>query len=171
MVKKSTDEDMQAWLDKEVAAPGATREERIRARRMRIQKRIDDQRALEAGASRQGAGEAEAEGPQKQMLDSAALLGKTKGEGDGAIDAVRQRGDMAESRRREREEEQRRKLRTKLLGEAEQSARRNATVAMRWADLYEMNSAQRLQEEMAKQQQACKRIMASKDALIAEFRE
>jgi len=169
MAKGTTDEEGNAEMP--AAVVGNSREERIRARRMRIQMRIDEQRALEAGVSKQGSKVEEPEGPQRQMLDSSALLGKIKREGDVAIDMVRKLGDVSESKRRDAEEELRRNLRTKLLGEAEQSARRNATVAMRWADLYEMSSAKTLEEEWRKQQLACQRIITSKDMLIAEFRE
>ena len=169
MAKGTTDEDGNAEIP--AAVVGNSREERIRARRMRIQMRIDEQRALEAGVSKQGSKVEEPEGPQRQMLDSSALLGKIKREGDVAIDMVRKLGDVSESKRRDAEEELRRNLRTKLLGEAEQSARRNATVAMRWADLYEMTGAKTLEEELKKQQLACERIIMSKDMLIAEFRE
>ena len=169
MAKGTTDEEGNAEMP--AAVVGNSREERIRARRMRIQMRIDEQRALEAGVSKQGSKVEEPEGPQRQMLDSSALLGKIKREGDVAIDMVRKLGDVSESKRRDAEEELRRNLRTKLLGEAEQSARRNATVAMRWADLYEMSSAKTLEEELKKQQLACQRIITSKDMLIAEFRE
>lgn len=57
-------------------------------------------------------------------------------------------------------------LRGKLLAEAEQSARQNAAVAMRWADLFSIEVPQELYHEIEKQRQACERIISSKDKLI-----
>lgn len=57
-------------------------------------------------------------------------------------------------------------LREKLLSEAEQSARQNAAVAMRWADLFAIEVPQDLYDEIEKQRLACSKIIASKDKLI-----
>lgn len=57
-------------------------------------------------------------------------------------------------------------LRAKLLAEAEQSARQNAAVAMRWADLFSIEVPQELYQEIEKQRQACEKIISSKDKLI-----
>lgn len=58
-------------------------------------------------------------------------------------------------------------LRAKLLAEAEQSARQNAAVAMRWADLFSIEVPQDLYQEIEKQRQACEKIISSKDKLIS----
>lgn len=57
-------------------------------------------------------------------------------------------------------------LRAKLLTEAEQSARQNAAVAMKWADLFSIEVPQELYEQIETQRQACERIISSKDRLI-----
>eukprot|EP00976_Prorocentrum_cordatum_P087531 1186944-Prorocentrum_minimum.AAC.1 len=50
------------------------------------------------------------------------------------------------------------------------SARRNATLAMRWADLFSVEVPQDLFEEIEKQRTACDKITASKDRLISEVK-
>lgn len=57
-------------------------------------------------------------------------------------------------------------LRGKLLAEAEQSARHNAAVAMRWADLFSIEVPQDLYQEIEKQRQSCQKLISSKDKLI-----
>ncbi len=58
-------------------------------------------------------------------------------------------------------------LRAKLLAEAEQSARQNAAVAMRWADLFSIEVPQDLYYEIEKQRQACEKVIGYKDKLIS----
>lgn len=53
-------------------------------------------------------------------------------------------------------------LRAKLLSEAEQSARQNAALAMRWADLFSVEVPQDLYEEIEMQRSACENIIGSK---------
>lgn len=61
-------------------------------------------------------------------------------------------------------------LRAKLLAEAEQSARQNAAVAMRWADLFSIEVSQDLYEQIEKQRLACEKIITSKDKLVTEIK-
>ena len=75
---------------------------------------------------------------------------------------VRVTGDDRENRRRMDEEARRQVLRGKLLAEAEHSARRNATVAMRWADLFGIEVPQDLHAEIEQQRLACDKIISSK---------
>lgn len=75
---------------------------------------------------------------------------------------VRVTGDDRENRRRMDEEARRQVLRGKLLAEAEHSARRNATVAMRWADLFGIEVPQDLHAEIEQQRLACDKIIGSK---------
>ena len=75
---------------------------------------------------------------------------------------VRVTGDDRENRRRMEEEARRQELRGKLLAEAEHSARRNATVAMRWADLFGIEVPQELHAEIEQQRVACDKIIGSK---------
>ncbi|KXZ47783.1 hypothetical protein GPECTOR_33g665 [Gonium pectorale] len=86
------------------------------------------------------------------------------------VTSVRVAGDDRENQHRIQEEQTRQDLRAKLLAEAEQSARQNAAVAMRWADLFSIEVPQDLYAEIEAQRQACERIIASKDKLIGEVR-
>lgn len=61
-------------------------------------------------------------------------------------------------------------LRSKLLSEAEHSARQNASLAMRWADLFSLDVPQDLLTAINKQQDLCQKIIDSKDTLIAEIK-
>ena len=83
---------------------------------------------------------------------------------------ARVKQDERENQRRVAEESRRQELRGKLLTEAEHSARRNATVAMRWADLFSVEVPQELYEEIERQRAQCSKITASKDKLIAEIK-
>ena len=59
-----------------------------------------------------------------------------KAKSDAEVTSVSASGDDRENQRRIAEEQRRQELRSKLLAEAESSARQNAAVAMRWADLF-----------------------------------
>lgn len=59
-----------------------------------------------------------------------------KAKSDAEVTSVSVSGDDRENQRRIAEEQRRQELRSKLLTEAETSARQNAAVAMRWADLF-----------------------------------
>ena len=59
-----------------------------------------------------------------------------KAKSDADVTSISISGDDRENQRRITEELRRQELRSKLLTEAETSARQNAAVAMRWADLF-----------------------------------
>lgn len=62
-------------------------------------------------------------------------------------------------------------LRSKLLAEAEQSARQNASLAMRWADLFTIDVPQDLRHSVQQQEKMCQDIIDSKDELISEMKD
>lgn len=148
------------------------REVRIMARRQRIAARLAAKREGEGAGSKKAAEEEKKElGKGKQQIaESRKRLAKIKSTGDEQVTSIRVTGDDRENRRRIEEEARRQELRGKLLAEAEHSARRNATVAMRWADLFSVEVPQDLYEEIEKQRTACDKITASKDRLIAEIK-
>ena len=147
------------------------REERIAARRKRIAERLAARRAGEgAGEGEAGEEEVQVEKGKQQVMDSRKRLNKTKALGDERVTAVRVSADTREAERRTAEEARRQELRGKLLREAESSARNNAVIAMRWADLFAINVPQDLHAEIMKQKAACDRIIASKDKLVAEIK-
>ncbi len=107
---------------------------------------------------------------KQQTLDSQRRLERLREEHLDAASLVKLSGDDRENRRRVEEEETRQELRGKLLAEAEQSAQRNAGVAIRWADLFQYDVPQELDGEIQKQREACDKIIESKDQLILELR-
>ena len=121
--------------------------------------------AKDAGADRLEVGTG-----KQQTLDSQRRLERLREEHLDAASLVKLSGDDRENRRRVEEEETRQELRGKLLAEAEQSAQRNAGVAIRWADLFQYDVPQELDSEIQKQREACDKIIESKDQLILELR-
>ena len=61
-------------------------------------------------------------------------------------------------------------MRDKLLAGAEGSARDNAAIAGRWAELYALEVPQELQGEMHAQQAACAAIVQAKGGLVEEMK-
>lgn len=102
----------------------------------------------------------------QQIIQSKHRLLRIKTKTDAEVSSVRAAGDEDESQHRIQEEHIRQDLREKLLLEAEQSARQNAAIAMRWADLFAIEVPQELYDEIEKQRLACDKIIASKDKLI-----
>ena len=91
--------------------------------------------------------------------------------GDEDVTETRVQGDLRESQRRVEEELKRQDLRSKLLAEAEYSARRNAAVAMRWADLFATEVPGELDEQIQAQRANCERITQSKERLIGDIKQ
>mmetsp|Transcript_7426 Transcript_7426/g.8564 ORF Transcript_7426/g.8564 Transcript_7426/m.8564 type:complete len:657 (+) Transcript_7426:326-2296(+) len=148
------------------------REVRIAARRQRIAARLAAKREGEGDGGKKAAQEEKKElgKGKQQILESRKRLAKIRSAGDEQVTSIRVVSDDRENRRRIEEETRRQELRGKLLAEAEHSARRNATVAMRWADLFSVEVPQELYEEIEKQRTACDKITASKERLIAEIK-
>ena len=67
------------------------------------------------------------------------------------------------------EESDRHLRRHKLLYEAESNARQNATVAIKWSEIFEKKTHEELAEGIEQQRSACKQIISSKDEMIDEF--
>ncbi|KAG2426185.1 hypothetical protein HXX76_013166 [Chlamydomonas incerta] len=146
------------------------REARILARRKRIQERLAALREGDHGGGKEGEKKEEIGKGKQQIIESKRRLMRVKYRTDQDVTSVRVAGDDRENQHRIQEEQTRQDLRAKLLAEAEQSARQNAAVAMRWADLFSIEVPQDLYNEIESQRQACERIIASKDKLIGEIK-
>ncbi|EFJ47566.1 hypothetical protein VOLCADRAFT_81425 [Volvox carteri f. nagariensis] len=146
------------------------REARILARRKRIQERLAALREGDHGGGKEGEKKEEIGKGKQQIIESKRRLMRVKYRTDQDVTSVRVAGDDRENQHRIQEEQTRQELRAKLLAEAEMSARQNAAVAMRWADLFSIEVPQDLYGEIEAQRQACERIIASKDTLIGEVR-
>ncbi|KAG1659692.1 hypothetical protein FOA52_004331 [Chlamydomonas sp. UWO 241] len=148
----------------------ASREARILARRKRIQERLASLHQGDAAGGKEGEKREEAGKGKQQIFESRRRLFRVKHRTDGDVTSVRVAGDTREQSHRVQEEQTRQELRSKLLSEAELSARQNAAVAMRWADLFSIEVPQDLYEEIEKQRTACERIILSKDRLIGDIK-
>lgn len=124
-----------------------------------------DTTGVKEGERREEAGKG-----KQQIVESKRRLFRVKLRTDQEVTSIRVAGDDREQQHRIQEEQTRQELRAKLLAEAEQSARQNAAVAMKWADLFSIEVPQDLYEQIEKQRQACERIIASKDKLILDIK-
>ena len=142
------------------------KEERKRARRQKADNRINPQEIVvqnetdEKERNRTGA---------QQIAESVLHLDRRKHTGIQDITSIRVETDEVESKRREADENLRRDRLLKLQGEALSSAKANAAIEMKWAELLEMDIPQALHHEIQSQMESCKSAIQSKDDLIAEF--
>lgn len=67
------------------------------------------------------------------------------------------------------QQEYRRNRLTKLQQEALASAKANAAIEMKWAELLDKDIPQELQKDIQSQMEACNAIISSKDELITDF--
>jgi|TARA_B110000091_G_scaffold194651_1_gene220687 dynein regulatory complex protein 1 len=148
-----------------------TREDRIRSRRERIQKRKDAKasdgqpRALDADGIAEGVSEG-----KRQTQTSLAHIDRVKATSIEEVTTIRINADNRENRRRISEEDKRQDRLRRLQEEAIESGKRNAAVEMRWQELMGYNMPQELLRELNMQRAGCEAIISSKDSLISEFR-
>lgn len=105
----------------------------------------------------------------QQTVDSLFHLDKRKHKGLEEVTSVRVKINDAESKRRIEDDELRRGRLTKLQQEALASAKANAAIEMKWAELLEKDIPQELHQEIQLQLDSCNSIIQSKDELIASF--
>ena len=77
-----------------------------------------------------------------QTLEATRKIMALHAETSTAVKSVPLQTDAAENARRIAEEQRRQELRKRMLSEAEHSARKNAAVAMHWADLFTIDVPQ-----------------------------
>lgn len=141
--------------------------ERKRLRRARVEKRNaseasnnDDVVEDDKGTNKTGS---------QQVVDSLFHLDRRKYAGLQDVTSIRVATDELESKRRVDDEELRRDRLAKLQHEALASAKANAAVEMKWAEILEREIPQELHNEIQNQMAACNAIIHSKDELISEF--
>lgn len=120
----------------------ACRERRIQERRRRIQERLAALREGETSGPVREIESKQADPGKQQALESVRKIMALRVDTSATVNAVSLQADAAENTRRIVEEKRRQDLRTKMLAEAEQSARKNAAVAMHWADLFTIDVPQ-----------------------------
>jgi dynein regulatry complex protein 1 len=148
-----------------------TREDRIRQRRERIEKR--KLAKASDGQPRAADGEGMAEGiseGKRQTQTSLAHIDRVKATSIEEVTTIRINADNRENRRRISEEDKRQDRLRRLQEEAIESGKRNAAVEMRWQELMGYNMPQELLRELNMQRAGCEAIISSKDSLIQEFR-
>eukprot|EP00762_Andalucia_godoyi_P005764 ANDGO_06495.mRNA.1 Dynein regulatory complex protein 1 len=154
--------------------PNLSKDDRISKRRDRVETAISAKREAAGEADRRNKREAEdalkLTRGETQVLESEERLNETVESGLSAITLIRLQGDHGENERRLNEEMKNESRQQKLMEEASNAAKRNAAISMKWSTLYDVAVPQDLQQELDTQKEACDRVVASKDRLIAEFR-
>ena len=143
------------------------REERKKIRRKRIEKRhaTDDNNGDINAESNQGTHKS----GLQQVSESLYHLDKRKSGGIQDVTQIRVQTDEEESRRRVNDEKMRHERLTKLQQEALSSAKANAAIEMKWAELLEKEIPQELHHDIQLQMASCQSIISSKDSLTSEF--
>jgi dynein regulatry complex protein 1 len=106
---------------------------------------------------------------QQQIATSLVHLDKKKASGLDDTTVIRVNADLRESQRRVKDETQRQDRLKSLETEAKMSSEANITIAARWSELDALNVPQDLHKAVEEQKVKCAAVLASKDALIAEF--
>lgn len=152
-----------------------SKEERVAHRRRRVQDSIEAKRSASPEDSKKRHMKTEDGGEistsEQQIANSKLQLEKKKEDGTADVTMVRIEGDRTENDRRMAVEVQSETRNQKLSDEAANASKRNAAVSMKWATLYDAEVPQTLAEELSSQQEACDRIVASKNRLISEFQD
>jgi hypothetical protein len=118
------------------------REHRIQERRRRIQERLAALRAGESTGPVREIENKQMDPGKQQSLESVRKIMALRVDTTAAVNLVPLQADAAENARRIADEKRRQEMRTKMLAEAEQSAQKNAAVAMHWADLFTIDVPQ-----------------------------
>ena len=143
------------------------KDDRKKARRQRIEKRYEE-KSRELGESGDGEQGTSRTGGQ-QVSDSLLHLDRRKHTGLSEVTDLRVKTDINEANRRTEEDNLRKDRLGKLQQEAFSSAKANAAIEMRWAELMDQQIPQELHEEMQRQMKSCSEVIKSKDELIVEF--
>ena len=143
------------------------KDDRKKARRQRIEKRYEE-KSRELGESGDGEQGTSRTGGQ-QVSDSLLHLDRRKHTGLSEVTDLRVKTDINEANRRTEEDNLRKDRLGKLQQEAFSSAKANAAIEMRWAELMDKQIPQELHEEMQRQMKSCSEVIKSKDELIVEF--
>jgi len=143
------------------------KEERKRLRKKRIDKRnTNDSNNNEEITDREK--DLSKTGSQ-QVSDSLFNLDRRKHTGLQAVTAIRVNTDSSETKRRIDEEDLRKDRLRKLQHEAVGSAKANAAIEMKWAELMERDIPQELHHDIQSQMSSCSNALRGKDELIGEF--
>lgn len=150
-------------------ASSPDKEERKRLRKKRIEKNntvdsyvSEEQKEKENNNQKTG---------QQQVEESILNLDRRKHSGLELVTAPRVTTNDFEAKRRVDEEDVKRNRLAKLQQEALNSAKANAAIEMKWAELLEKEIPQELHHEIQLQIESCNSIIRSKDDLINDFQQ
>eukprot|EP01039_Chlorochromonas_danica_P009630 gene9630-10645_t len=148
----------------------ADKEERKRLRKMRLEKSNpnNEEAGVEESVKKDHASVITG---QQQVDDSLLLLDQRKISGLKEVTSYRVNTNDRESLRRVEDEEVKKNRLAKLQQEALTSAKANAAIEMKWAELLDKEIPQELHHEIQLQMAACNAIIKSKDDLIADFQQ
>ena len=109
-------------------------EERIAARRLRIKKRLEQQRRAAAGEDENDAKNAKQElsKSRKQMKESKGRVSKLKSDGSSLVDNIKVAADAREASRRKENDDNNRTRVERLEGEAKTAMERFEEITKRW---------------------------------------
>ena len=132
----------------EPSVESANIDERIAARRLRIDRRIEARRKAEMadGDDFKGPGEEELSRGEKQVEASRQRLEKLIRDGNELVSNIRTACDARENQRRQEEEEISRQRKDKLDAEAKASAERFDEITKKWEVVLQREVPQELQE-------------------------
>ena len=143
------------------------KDERKRLRKKRIDKRHSTETKNNEDTT-EGNADSHKTGGQ-QVGDSLFHLDRRKHTGLHEVTEIRVISDDNELKRRGNDEDLRRERLSKLQKEAIHSAKANAAIEMRWAELLERDIPQELHKEIQTQMVTCRASIKSKDDIIKEF--
>lgn len=150
-------------------------EERIAARRIRIQRRLEAARreasGEDAAKKKPVDSEKDALKSRKQMEDSRQRLVKLKSDGTELVTNVHVAADARESTRRLEEEEQRRQRNEKLEAEAKSATEKFDEITKKWEYALSKEIPQDLNAMLTEQKGACDSMIDEKNKLIHDFQQ
>jgi dynein regulatory complex protein 1 len=107
----------------------------------------------------------------QQAQESILNLDRRKHSGIEQVTSSRVATNDSEAKRRVHEEDVKKSRLVKLQHEALNSAKANAAIEMKWAELLEKEIPQELHHEIQLQMESCRGIIKSKDDLINDFQQ
>jgi dynein regulatory complex protein 1 len=106
-----------------------------------------------------------------QAQESILNLDRRKHSGIDQVTSSRVTTNDSEAKRRVHEEDTKKSRLVKLQQEALNSAKANAAIEMKWAELLEKEIPQELHHEIQLQMESCRSVIKSKDDLINDFQQ
>lgn len=156
-------------IETEINTNVPDKEDRKRLRKKRIDRRgaVDETEVQETSKGNNGM---KVSGMNK-VTEALYHLDLRKHKGLQDVTSIRLATDNAEAKRRAEDDDLRRERLGKLQHEALASAKANAAVEMKWAELFDKETPQELYHDIQAQMAACAAIIRSKDDLIADFQK